>query len=153
MAILIRGKSRCPICNEVIREGQEALCYPPFVPNRLDELYVFNDAPVHSECAQKHPGFQSAEEVVAEAARGARPENRVCEVCHKPIQHPDDHYTLGYLSNEDPLQRWNFKQFHRACLKDWPDRSEFASAFNEAIKAGTMMVPEVTMRYLDPVLR
>src|SRR3954469_804054 len=50
MALLIRGKTRCPISNRIIGETDEAVCFPAFIAAKADPLWPFSDAPFHRPC-------------------------------------------------------------------------------------------------------
>ena len=60
MAMIIRGKSLCPLCNEPMQEGQELKAFPAFLPN--DHRFGrFSDAAFHKACFEKDPEGQDAD--------------------------------------------------------------------------------------------
>ena len=50
MAVVFFGNSKCPLCNEVIHEHEDIELFPPFVVNKSDPYYIFNDAGLHKKC-------------------------------------------------------------------------------------------------------
>lgn len=65
MALIIYGKTVCPICGNVIKEGQEVIAFSPFILNELDPLYFFNDAAFHTQCFYSYPAASKAQTVYA----------------------------------------------------------------------------------------
>jgi len=54
MALIFKGKSKCPLCERVLAQDDEIVSFPAFL--RLDhELGNFSDAAFHRECFEKHP--------------------------------------------------------------------------------------------------
>lgn len=49
MAIIIRGVSRCPICGEVLEEGQPLVAFPAFL-SPGDDLWRYSDSAMHEHC-------------------------------------------------------------------------------------------------------
>jgi hypothetical protein len=60
MAIILLGKSLCPLCNEVMRGDQELKAFPAFLP--YDHRFgKFSDAGFHKACFEKHPDAQDVD--------------------------------------------------------------------------------------------
>ena len=55
MAIIILGKSECPICNKLINQGDELVGFPVLSNDEKDLLYFFSDAGFHEACFIRHP--------------------------------------------------------------------------------------------------
>jgi hypothetical protein len=53
MAIIIRGKTECPLCGEVLRGGDDLMASPPFLQSGL--LFRFSDAAMHRACFTNWP--------------------------------------------------------------------------------------------------
>jgi hypothetical protein len=53
MALLIRGKTRCAICEQVIGDGDNAIGAPPFIADRSHPLWRFSDAAFHRNCYEQ----------------------------------------------------------------------------------------------------
>lgn len=121
MAIIVRGKTKCPLCGQLIKDGEEAVGFPNFVGNELDPLWVFTDGAFHAECFHTHPLSEKALERCDEAIKRNGPRNRVCVVCEKQITDPDEYFTLGHLTADEaaPLYRYNYVQAHSSCLPKW----------------------------------
>jgi hypothetical protein len=50
MAIHIRGKTRCSICGEVIRDGEDWVGTPHFLHDDKHPLWRFSDSSMHRVC-------------------------------------------------------------------------------------------------------
>ncbi len=55
MALLFRGKSRCPLCDQVIATGDEAFLSPAFMEDARHPLWRFSDAAMHASCFAAWP--------------------------------------------------------------------------------------------------
>ncbi len=55
MAIVIRGLTKCPLCAELIADGQSIVSTPHFVESPEHPLWPFSDAAMHYSCFQKWP--------------------------------------------------------------------------------------------------
>ena len=49
MALLIPGKTKCPLCGEIIQNDQETVAYPAFIP-REHRLGKYSDEVFHRSC-------------------------------------------------------------------------------------------------------
>lgn len=136
MAILIYGMS-CLICGEPMHEGQDLFSFPPFVSNRKDPLWLFDDAAVHTECLRAHPLGKTAEmrlERYMEAREESPPR---CALCSVKIAEPDEYFTFGHLTDDpaNPLSRYNFRHYHRHCLaksREFPEIRAHLIALGES---------------------
>ena len=52
MGIVIRGKTKCMFCGEAIREDDEIVGVPSFLP-KGNRLFKYNDATFHKQCYEK----------------------------------------------------------------------------------------------------
>jgi hypothetical protein len=52
MALLIRGKTKCPLCGDTIEHDQEVAAFPAFLPSG-HPLGTFSDAALHKTCFQQ----------------------------------------------------------------------------------------------------
>jgi len=50
VAIILRGKSKCPICGDVIGKEDELVSTSHFIQDRTDPLWRFSDAGMHRQC-------------------------------------------------------------------------------------------------------
>ena len=89
MALILRGKTRCALCKEVLEKKQEIRAFPPFVANRLDPLYVLNDAAVHKACFHNFELGERAVEILHRVRLLF--ENRSCIICEQ----------IGYYTDAD----------------------------------------------------
>ena len=141
MAIMVYGKTKCPLCKKPIQEGQEIVAFSPFVSNELDPLWVFNDGAFHAECFYEHP---LAEETLArykEIREHHGPGNRFCVVCKREILDPDNYFAVGYLADDvfQPLYRYNYTQAHRSCLPRWAELPYFYELLEDLRQSGTWL--------------
>jgi hypothetical protein len=143
MAIVIRGKSKCPLCGKLIEEGQEIESFSPFVANELDPLYMFTDGAFHSTCFYNHPLAEKAQarwaEIVERNGRG----KRLCVVCKREIKHPDDYFTIGHLVEDrnHSLYRYNYCEAHRSCLPRWSELPYVYKLIEDLRESGTWEGP------------
>jgi hypothetical protein len=71
MALIILGKTPCPLCGEPINETDEMVGFPAFISNQLDPLFPFSDAAFHADCFLRHPLSAEAEVCYAEMVERA----------------------------------------------------------------------------------
>jgi hypothetical protein len=69
MAILIRGKTVCALCGQVIKKGEKATLFPHFVVSRDDPLWKFTDRALHTVCVARDPLGPEAIAVADSAVR------------------------------------------------------------------------------------
>src|SRR5262245_45961682 len=50
MALIIRGKTRCGLCNEVIKDEDEIIATSHFIADDKDPLWPLSDAAMHKGC-------------------------------------------------------------------------------------------------------
>lgn len=62
MAIIIRGKSKCPLCNQILEEHEKITAYTAFLPN-THRLGKYSDGAFHSSCWEKCPDKEEFEEL------------------------------------------------------------------------------------------
>jgi hypothetical protein len=143
MAIVVLGKTLCPICNRVIDDEKQVISFPPIVTNEMDPLFLFHDSAFHEECFRRHPLATAATIRVEEMHEKTAPANRRCQVCMRLIVDPDDYFTLGHLVTavNHPLWPYNYAQFHRSCLHDWKDRVFVKSLLEELLSSGKWRGP------------
>lgn len=54
MALLIRGKTICPLCGKVILTNQAVVSFPAFL-KKTHTLAMYSDAAFHQECFDNSP--------------------------------------------------------------------------------------------------
>ncbi len=63
MAMIILGKSKCPLCNQILETNDELKAYPAFLP--YDHRFgKFSDAAFHKVCAEADPDYNSVEDML-----------------------------------------------------------------------------------------
>lgn len=67
MALIISGKTKCPLCGEVIAAGQRLVATSPFIEDPNHALWRFSDAAIHYDCFQS---WERREEFVTEFNKG-----------------------------------------------------------------------------------
>lgn len=55
MALLLLGKTKCPICGDVINGTQERVSSMPFIDSPSHPFWRFSDATMHLECFRNWP--------------------------------------------------------------------------------------------------
>jgi hypothetical protein len=55
MAILILGKSRCALCNQVLASAEGTVTTSPFIADRAHPLFRYSDAAMHKLCFLEWP--------------------------------------------------------------------------------------------------
>ena len=63
MALVILGKTLCPLCGHVISDGHETVATPHFIETPSHPLWRYSDAAMHYECFQT---WQHREDFVTE---------------------------------------------------------------------------------------
>lgn len=135
MAILLRGKSKCPICDDVIQEGEEATLFPHIVLNQADPLFYLSDAACHTRCVRTS---SLGLEMLAESERYLNcsgPGKRKCAVCGQEIEDPDEYFFIAYLGDprRTPLGEFNYVHLHKAHISRWRFHNRFLALATEAL--------------------
>lgn len=138
MALLVRGRTHCPLCGRIIAAGDPVVSFPPLISNQLDPLFMFNDASFHRWCFDQHPLKAKIENVYQGYLSLCGPGKYKCIVCGEKIMNPDDYVCLGYFTNDPthPLHRFNYMQFHRFCIAKWSDVADFRKILGRVIRSG-----------------
>lgn len=135
MAILVRGKTECPICGEVIQDGDDVALFPHFVLNEADPLYPLSDAACHMLCVESDPlgsaMLAASEQCLAETGPG----KRICVVCCEEVRAPDDYLLIGYLADpsDDPLGNFNYTHLHKSHIRHWKHADDFLTLARAAL--------------------
>lgn len=77
MALVMRGKSTCPLCGKVLAEGDDIVGTTHFIADRNDPLWRFSDAAMHRACfeAWEHRGeFEAKYQRAIEERRRSLPQ-------------------------------------------------------------------------------
>lgn len=138
MAILLRGKTTCPICGMVIAEGDEAVLFPHFILNEDDPLYALSDTACHAACVDRDPLIASMLAASEAYLNNSGPGKRICAVCGNEVRDPDDYLFIGYLADpsDDPLGKFNYTHLHKSHVSGWEKAEEFLGLARAAIDAG-----------------
>ncbi len=138
MALLVRGKTTCPICGRVIEQGDDAVAFPAFVSNRLDPVFRFSDGAFHRLCVQEDPTGRIALHRSDELMLRLGPGRRSCAVCNEQIRDPDDYLTTGFLTDNTALRAsaLNYVQLHRSHAHEWRSLHEAIGALRELADSG-----------------
>jgi hypothetical protein len=119
MAIVIRNKSLCFICNKTIGDTDRIIAFPSIITNEKSPLFDFNDRAFHQDCFEKHVLAVEALELVSLWER--KTASRECFICREQIADPVDYYSFPFFCNniESMLCELNYAQVHRSCVKKW----------------------------------
>lgn len=139
MAVIIEGKTVCPLCGKTINEGQEVVAFSHFVPNELDPIWMFSDGAFHATCFYEHPLAEKAQARWREIIERLSPGSRFCVVCKKEIKDWQDYFTLGYLVDDasHPLYHYNYTQAHRSHLSKWAELPYVYELIEDLRQSGT----------------
>lgn len=124
MSLLLRGRTVCPLCDNVIGETDEAVLFPAFSWSDQDPLLLFNDAVFHASCFDADPRAGEASHVIAELLANTGPGHRACIVCANQVTDPDDYLLLPRFTDDvsEPLHRFNYTHLHKSHIARWKDR-------------------------------
>jgi len=138
MAILLRGKTTCPICGKVIEEGDEAISFPHFILNEKDPLFALSDTACHSACVNADPLGLAMLAAADEYYKHTGPGKRGCVVCGNQVLNPDDYLLIGYLGDPhtEALGKFNYTHLHKSHIRDWKEANEFLTLARAAVDAG-----------------
>ncbi len=127
MALLLFGKSTCPLCGRIINEGDAVYSLPPFVVNELDPCFPYTDSAFHETCLRVYRYGSEVLRRVDEWYSKVGPGHRECAVCKTEITDPDDYLLIEYLSDheDDPLHSFNYTHLHKSCIPRWQSRPYF----------------------------
>lgn len=50
MALILLGKSTCPLCTEILETGQELVATSHFITDSKHPLWIYSDAGMHKKC-------------------------------------------------------------------------------------------------------
>jgi hypothetical protein len=128
MGLLIRGKTRCSLCEQVITDGEEVVSFGPFVSNGRDPLLKYSDQSFHADDLWRQPDAEKAMARWNEVRSRSVPEARRCAVCRMPIANPDEYFAIGFLSERMPAAEFNYTQLHRAHIGSWTRLDEAVQA-------------------------
>lgn len=145
MALIIRGKTECSLCGRVISESDDVTAFSAFVSNEADELYPFNDASFHKKCFEADPRSATCLAVYNEVRSRLGPDHRACDICGNDIEHYNEHFTVGYLSNDSssPLNQFNCFQSHLACFAGSSEAARIHEALTAAFRSGELKGPGI----------
>ena len=133
MAIIIVGKSKCPICNKILQDVEDSTSFTAFIGNTKDELYIFNDAGLHTACLLNHPNGTRALELAEECHAAFM--KKKCIVTGETITDYREHFFLALLTSDvtEPLYRYNFITLNRKNIPAWKDREDFINTAEKFI--------------------
>lgn len=151
MAILLRGKTVCKVCGQLIRGGDEVVLFPHIIANEAHPLHRLSDASCHLDCAKKSEDATKLVTLVEEHYSRTGPGQRKCQVCGEEILDPDDCLALGYLGDSalDPIGRFNFTHLHKSHVADWKPAAEFLALAQAAIDEGRWKGPTLATLIRD----
>lgn len=55
MALIFYGKSKCPLCEAVLQEGDDIVATSHFIGDESDQLWRYSDAGMHRACFWRWP--------------------------------------------------------------------------------------------------
>jgi hypothetical protein len=136
MALLFLDVTICPICGSVIKNNQKVYSFSPFIQNKKDPFFIFNDASFHLECLQQHLLGQAAISFGEQLIFETRPVNRRCKIDNEVINDYEDYIFFNLLSSnkEDNIYKFNFTTLNRNNLDKWQARDQFLEAAEKMVR-------------------
>jgi len=140
MALIVQGKTTCPICKKVIEQDDNTVAFSGFIANDADPLSEFNDSAFHADCFASHPLAERCQEVYQRTRSQLGPGERTCASCGKPIDDPDDYFTLGCLTSDEANAAFQFNcvQLHHSCVSSWALLGDAIAVLRENLKSGAL---------------
>jgi hypothetical protein len=128
----------CRICGRPRDAEVPVVSFPAFVANPRDPIAFFSDSAFHEECFRRHPLANDARARYQEFRGRTPPGNSSCAHCGRRIAHPDEYLGLGHLTADrsDPAFPFNYAQFHRACVKSWPELPQLRAVLSALATSG-----------------
>lgn len=138
MAIVITGKSKCPVCNEIINKNDDIVLFPPFVQNTNDPFYFLNDSAVHVKCLLNHELGKQALEYKNIIEKMTSPKYRICDIGGNLIKNPNDYIFFDLLTSafEEKLSLFNFMTIDKKNIHKWNERQLFLNVAKDFISDG-----------------
>lgn len=108
MTLLFIGKTKCPLCGNVISKAVDVYGFTAFVINPKDPLFPFSDASFHTQCLMNSANGKMAIEYSEE--HYSKLSSKVCIVTGELITEPDEWFFIPCLTSDkdSPLHEFNF---------------------------------------------
>ena len=137
MALLFFGKTICPLCEQVIVQGDSTISFPAFITNEADPCFVFSDRAFHTKCVRNNDLGEIAVQRFSEWQSKIGPGKRKCTVCQLEVTQPDNYLVIEELSNDvsSPLHIFNYTHLHKTCIPKWELRDNFIEAAKNVIES------------------
>lgn len=130
MALVIRGKTTCQICNKRLQEQESIIAYPDICYDENDPIYFFSGGIFHESCFMKADYSTIAMDILRMVDREA--EKKICYISKTPItienvKHPDNHIYIGYLTSDRDslLYKYNYIHINKQYLDSWKGKNDF----------------------------
>jgi len=138
MALLFFGKTVCPLCARIIRDGESVFSFSPFVLDESDPCFFFSDKAFHLKCVEGNQIGGEAIQRFEEWKSKTGPGKRKCSVCELEITDPDNYLLIESLSvdSANALYGFNYTHLHKSCISNWPMKKAFVLAGKSAIESG-----------------
>ena len=145
MAIVILGKTLCPLCGEPILGSQEHVAFSPFIANKRDPLSRFSDAAFHRTCFDLDADSAKALARSRELRLRSGPGSRRCAACGAEVTEPDDCFGTGLLSGDpgNPVAKFNYIHLHRSHFAQWASAGEFRAALESFLASDEWEGPKI----------
>ncbi len=154
MSVLILGKTICPICKQVLNDGNNIFSFPAFVINTRDPLYYFSDASFHITCLNENPVAPLAKKYSELFVENLKPMYRKCIVSGEVITDYDNNIFVEYLTSnkENLLHQFNFIHIDKRNLYKWDKANQFKTGLINLIESGYWQEQEGS-HYLEHLIK
>lgn len=139
MAIILEGKSTCPLCKAVLNSTKEFRMTPPITGNTQDALFELSDAGIHIDCLDKNPLKERLLHHIdlyresLELREGLR-----CHVDGEQITDPREAIFLSLLTSDQTqeLYQYNYLTFNKKNIKVWVAYNHFVQVCERFLSEG-----------------
>jgi len=153
MAIIIKNKSKCPICNRVLTNQEEYILTPPLISNTKDSLFIFSDTGLHRSCLDKIQFKEKLLKHILIYHKKPLLSNLKCNVDNLAISNPQKIILIGLITTDEneELYKFNYTILNKDNVSKWKYQTSF-------IKAGENFLEEnkwaslADFNYLEYVL-
>ena len=133
MALIFLGKSTCPICHNILHQGEDVRGFPSLTGNIKDKLYIFSDKGCHQKCVDAHPFGKMAWDFADEAHKKFM--EKKWWAGGNVITDYRNFYGLGMLTSDETeeLFQYNFLTLDVNNIATWKDKEHFLNVAKKFI--------------------
>lgn len=136
--MIFLGYTKCPLCGEVIMEGDVYTLFPYLISNMKDPLFPIGDTGVHMNCLRESSIEEKAFHYREEYHKYRPSPSSRCIVDGLLITDPSDIIFFGLLTSNsmEELHEYNFLVINRKNLKIWKKKWRFLIVAESYLEEG-----------------